>query len=1162
MKTNQQIQVLQQKRSQRTWCMSSAYLVLFATLALACNPESSQPSAIGESPVDDTPWVTVTKPTYNDGTQSLEDGQSEFISASGQRGENAGDLEMNAEPEAAAEADDAGDERSVEEGDIYRVINEGLMANLNHYRGLQLIDIQDPSEPQILSRLPLSGTPVEMYFVEGYAVVLMNNWWGYWGVHDDLVGDQFNGGLAALVDIRDRQNPQLVSLQPVPGYIQTSRLTRGMGGDALFVVANDWSSEGTQTILRSFSVNTDAEVSLNPVSELDLGGYVADIQATPSTLLIARQQGWWHNDDRWDGTYVSIVDISNPSGEVVEGSAVAVEGYVRRKNDMHIHNGILRIVSDDWNQGSVVATWNIDDIQNPVSVDRAVFGENENLFASLFMNDRAFFVTYRRVDPFHAFSIDSEGLIEERTEYIISGWNDFFKPTFNQSRLIGIGMDDQIEGQVGQSIAVSLYSTSLEESEPFIARAHGDLTGWSWSEARWDDRAFSVIENAVSVNGPDGVTETGLVLLPFSGYDRNTDDDNRYGRWQSGVQIFTFSEQSVTARGVMSHNSPVRRSFEPSSGMVGNLSELSLSLYDRENVDQPTLLGQIDLAPEISRVFFIGEGPARHPVRFKGSNDIYYGWYGMDREMAPAYLEILEVGANVDLDQAIAIIPVPARASLRQEGDIFYAIEDKVIYDNMNRWDEWHREVNLSVFDLSEPLAPQARGTLDLSSILEGYETYYNYGYDYWGCFDMEPYWWGRPNLEVYSVDGGLAIKTLEAQSEVLGEFESCSLYRQDVRDDFRHLLDDSMQYCTDIQTPYNERSDDFSCQRLQGRISCHRELGEDFVCSGQVQRCVYSYNDEGYQVDTECEPIEIDMADVDTWAQQESRRGECYTYERERRWGSLRLSLIDLQDLDQPELVAQLNAPSHEHFEGLISQENELFYSYSVPVEVDGDRMSYVRHFTRSINDRNLAQPSFNNAINLPGKLLLKRGSLVLSQDLVWGPEDTVSTLNLTRLNEEATRAHFISRHVFEGRRLQKLALDQASDGEERLVVSHSMHYRYYDYYPSFEVDEATSPNDNPYLDRISIFKLNDLEILGESVSDGWSQLIDVHESKAIFRVGGGVLLIDINDPSAIQPQAFLPIQGWSPKLTIEGDYIYAASGRYGVFSLEMEQSNLLSPL
>jgi hypothetical protein len=123
-------------------------------------------------------------------------------------------------------------------------------------------------------------------------------------------------------------------------------------------------------------------------------------------------------------------------------------------------------------------------------------------------------------------------------------------------------------------------------------------------------------------------------------------------------------------------------------------------------------------------------------------------------------------------------------------------------------------------------------------------------------------------------------------------------------------------------------------------------------------------------------------------------------------------------------------------------------------------------------------------------------------------------------------------------------------------------MHYRYYDYYPSFEVDEDTSPNDNPYLDRISIFKLNDLEILGESVSDGWSQLIDVHESKAIFSVGGGVLLMDINDPSAIQPQAFLPIQGWLPKLTIEGDYIYAASGRYGVFSLEMEQSNLLPPL
>ncbi|MAD60440.1 MAG: hypothetical protein CMH49_02855 [Myxococcales bacterium] len=1157
-----QLKPLSAKRSKLNWCKLGLYSLSATILSLACNlspsTHSDVNSKVDASPVDDTPGQLVTKPNFNDGTQMIDEGQNDFISASGEQGEAAGDLERDAAPEAAAEDSNSGDERSVEEGDIYRVVSDGLMANLNHYRGLQLIDIQNPSEPHLLSRLPLSGSPVEMYFVDGYAVVLMNDWWGYWGSRNDIAAEQFNGGLVALIDIQDTSSPELVSLKTIPGHIQTSRLTRGMGGDALFVVANDWSQGETQTILRSFNVNTGSEVSLNLVSELDLGGYVSDIQATPSTLLIARQQGWWNGNDDWHGTYVTLVDISDPSGRVSEGASVPVEGYVRRKTDLHIKNGILRVVSDDWSQGSVLATWNIDDIQTPISIDRAVFGENENLFASLFMDDRAFFVTYRRVDPFHAFSIDSEGLIEERTEYIISGWNDFFRPTFNQSRLIGIGMDDQIPGQDGQSIAVSLYSTDLEESEPFIARAHGDLTGWSWSEARWDDRAFSVIEHAVSVEGPNGLTETGLVLLPFSGYDRNTEEG--YGRWQSGVQIFTFSSESVTARGVMTHDSPVRRSFEPESGLVGNLSELSLSLYDRDNVDDPNLVGRLDLAPEISRVFFIGEGPARHPVRLKGSNDVFYGWYDRNSEMAPAHLEVLPVGADVDLAEPLVSLEVPAQAALVQEGDVFYAITDAYLYEDRNDWESHYRSVNLSIFDLSDPLAPQARGTLDISSVYDGYESYRDYRYNCWGCLDMGYYWWGRPQVELHKVDNGLAIKTLEARRESLGSFESCSIYRRDLTNHFDHLIDNSMPLCSEIRTPYDERPDQYSCQRFSGSIHCKRELGGTFSCSGQMRSCVHEFN-EGVS-ERECEGVEIDRQDLITWAEQESRRGECSQYEEERRWGSLRLTMIDLQDLDQPRLADHAYAPAHEHFEGLIAQENQLFYSYSVPVEVEGDRISYVRHFTRSLHDQDLDQVRFNSAVNLPGKLLLKRESLLISKDLIWGAEGAVNAINLTRLNDEGTRAQFISRHLFEGRQLEKLVLNHSGSGEERLVIAHGIDHRQFGYDFDFGVDENTAPDDNPYLDRISIFRLNDLEELGSSVSDGWSQLLEVQADKAVFRISGGILLLDISEPTAIESQAYLPMRSWSPKLTVEGNQIYIAAGRYGVFNLELDQSNLLPPL
>src|SRR5690606_1180286 len=96
----------------------------------------------------------------------------------------------------------------------------------------------------------------------------------------------------------------------------------------------------------------------------------------------------------------------------------------------------------------------------------------------------------------------------------------------------------------GWNLAASLWEIEdLENPQPLIARATV-TDSYGWSEAQWDDRAFTVLENAVSVQQGD-VTETGLVLLPYSGYDPNT------GTYGTGVQLFTFSRDTLTKRGVL-----------------------------------------------------------------------------------------------------------------------------------------------------------------------------------------------------------------------------------------------------------------------------------------------------------------------------------------------------------------------------------------------------------------------------------------------------------------------------------------------------------------------------------------------------------------------------------------------------------------------------------
>ena len=72
-------------------------------------------------------------------------GDTEFESASGQNGGN-----RSAEPPATAGADEdsKGEERAVEEADIYRFVGERLYV-LNQYRGLFVFDVSNPERRSI-----------------------------------------------------------------------------------------------------------------------------------------------------------------------------------------------------------------------------------------------------------------------------------------------------------------------------------------------------------------------------------------------------------------------------------------------------------------------------------------------------------------------------------------------------------------------------------------------------------------------------------------------------------------------------------------------------------------------------------------------------------------------------------------------------------------------------------------------------------------------------------------------------------------------------------------------------------------------------------------------------------------------------------------------------
>jgi hypothetical protein len=1045
--------------------------------------------------------------------QSPPEGATSFVSADGRNGQQ---TQTNDRAEAGAPSADAdngaGEPRQVEEGDIYQVVEgSDLILNLNSYRGLQIIDFSDVNDPKIIGRVQVSGYPVEMYQVDNKVYILLNNWRSYWrSAHDsDATADTFEGGGVIAVDISNRAAPVITAQARVPGWIQTSRLTRGGGQEALYVVASEYNGGG-QTNVKSFSVSNQGKLAEK--STLALGGWVQAIQATGERLMVARYD---YSTQRNQGSKVSVVDISSPEGVMVEGAEVQLNGLVQNKTNMHISGDVMRIVSgNSWSTNTNtnhVETFNIADIQHPVAIDHDTFGAGQNLFGTLFMEDRAFFVTYQRQDPFHAFSITPDGHMNEESEFIVSGWNDYFRPVSGGQRLIGIGKNDQ---NGTSTMAVSLYDiTDLHNANPLLKRAEIDLDH-SWSEAQWDDRAFSVLEKGTNVLAPDGVTrEFGLVLLPFSGWDSGSNE------YKSGVQIFTFSNSTVTRRGTMDHGTPVRRSFQADATdkIAGNLSEAELSLFDTSNPDSPAERGRVELAPTYADFMVFGGYGVRHHDR---SN--YWSWWGSQQGQREDSLQVVSLLGDVDAAEALAEISVPA-------GSTTYKVGDRMVITSMqyvppaNNQGQGNYKTDIEVWNLSNPLNPLAEGTLSTTALEPSWGNYYGWGIGE-DCFDCRGggyYGGGQVGAKVVG-DALLFPKQVQEQ-----ELEGTQRVRSIQPTDYRYW---ERCYSHDANGNYTQQACTYNTgYRYCTQLTRVDGTQESEVCQGAFYTCT-----QDAQGQSSCDEV----------AQSAIQTSEnVYSHERYRYWTHYELNVLDLSDPAHPVLRPKLTMPAEEEAVALVEDGSGVWVNYKQPTQLPGDSRPYVRYFIKRLDMSNPAAPTLGAAINVPGELLAAQQDTLLTKDYLWG--QTIVETSVNKLKLHGGLAYLQATQRFVDQQVQQVAID----GANMALVSHTTAWRAQD-----------QSNGQQEQSKLSILNLagNTMSLSATTEVDYWASLQSAKNGRALFQVPGGLLVFNVTNPQSPFAQAYFPTRGWPTDLTLHNSDIYFSAGPYGLYKFDINTDNL----
>lgn len=477
--------------------------------------------------------------------------------------------------------------RTVTESDIWKIRGDFLYL-FNQLRGLQIIDLSDADSPNLLSTLSLPSSGEDLYLVGENHVALL--------ARTRPCADNSNPTNASsliVVDVSGNEAREVARV-PLNGRILESRLV----GEALYVATETWQAVTTDgdesyatwvngTVVTGIDLSNPTTPVANP--EVWLAGSGNVVTATEKFLFVGttdpqRPMGWWRSDLR-------VLDISDPGGRVRDTGSVALEGRVADKFKIHVSGDILTVIvngpehadgSGIWR--SVLSTYRLDSHPagggSPATpLGRVEVGHGENLYATRFDGNRAYVVTFRRIDPLWIIDLSQPENPRVLGELEIPGWSTYIHPLGD--RLLTVGVDDTR----GTRVAVQLFDVA-DGTKPRLLSKVPLGTEWSWSEANDTEKALAVF------------AEQELVLLPFS-------SSTSTGTVQ-GVQLLDLKQNQLTARGVIRSSQVVPRRSTLRGERILAVSSRELVTVDASDRDRPILKDTLPLAAPVERIVVAG----------------------------------------------------------------------------------------------------------------------------------------------------------------------------------------------------------------------------------------------------------------------------------------------------------------------------------------------------------------------------------------------------------------------------------------------------------------------------------------------------------------------------------------------------------------------------
>lgn len=504
----------------------------------------------------------------------------------------------------------------VDEADVVK--NDGKYIYTVKGQTVRIIDAYPASSMKEVSRIEASDSaefyPSEM-FVDGDTLVVIGDSYDYVNYFIKKAEKQNYGSLTEVViyDIKDRANPVLVRKLAFEGFYNTSRKI----GDDLYLVYEKspgyraaWDEAKDSDLLpwyadsgeNSYGVvggcesaryvpGADFDSYLNVVgislsdksrpisSEVILGGS-GNVYASTGNLYVADQSYnpvlWRWDVSRW-AEETNIYKFSLNDGAVAYSGFGKVNGRTLNQFSMDENDGYLRVATTEGRSWDSYApsTNNVYVLDGDLNVAGKLFGlaKGEEIYSTRFMGDRAYMVTFKKVDPLFVIDLSDPKAPKVLGELKVPGYSDYLHP-YDENHLIGFGFEAVGDGAWYQGLKIAMFDvTDVANPVEMHKVTVGDRG--TYSDLSWNHKALLFDK------------EKGIFAFPVTIAEISDEVKN-----DPATPVWTYGESVF--QGAYIYNVSLDKGFEL-KGKVSHFND-----YQKEFKDN------WEYGKEIKRILYIG----------------------------------------------------------------------------------------------------------------------------------------------------------------------------------------------------------------------------------------------------------------------------------------------------------------------------------------------------------------------------------------------------------------------------------------------------------------------------------------------------------------------------------------------------------------------------